>query len=124
MNYRRGFRRVGFIIWIVYAIAVLLLPYLFALHKERQVIESDYAVFRTCPADKVQTCEVELQRSLDQDYRLYNPFSDYRNAGWNLLWVIPVVLLIPPLIVLWSGYGIFKVGRWIADGFEDRPTRI
>jgi hypothetical protein len=41
--------------------------------------------------------------------------------GWHLLWAVPAVLLIPPLMVYGGILLLVKLGRWIVVGFRESP---
>jgi hypothetical protein len=125
MNYRRGFRRIGLVAWILYSAFVLSYPYFDTLRERNNVVASDYAVWRTCPpGDNPGACNAELKSSLDTDYRLYDPISQYKAMGWGLLWMVPVVLLVPPAIFYWMTRGLSSLCRWLVSGFKTPGAQI
>jgi hypothetical protein len=97
MNLHKGFRRAFVVLWVLYGASVVL--YLF------------YPVPRYgfTQATGIYAFTITRWENL------------WTNFGWHLLWAVPVVLLVPPLIV----YGIIrlllKIGWWVARGFRESP---
>jgi hypothetical protein len=124
VNYRRGFRRIGFVVWVVYAAIMLLLPlWLDSRERERaQAFDGD--LYQTCltaardDAARVTACWTDVEHRLAKDSDTYRLGSVYASVGWHLLWVVPCALLLPPLAVYGLVRAIVAVGFWVFQGFR------
>jgi hypothetical protein len=135
MNLRRGFHRVFVIVWALYAAVILLWPFYAAEKATGEAISIAAVEYQLCldararangglyrDADDFKVCEAERQKSLANLHM--GPWMIWKydlgsQLGWNLLWIVPAVILIPPLIV----YGIIrllvKTSQWVAGGFRE-----
>ena len=123
MNYRRGFRRIGFVVWIVYAFGVVAFPLFLAVQQRKDAFSLAQAYYRLCEdapaADGHETCYAQLNATIKKDQELYGVLTLYRD--WNLLWEVPVALFVPPLIIYGCIRGLMALGSWIVGGFRGTP---
>jgi hypothetical protein len=123
MNYKRGFRRIGFVVWIVYALGVIASPLFLAVQQRKDAFSLAQDYYRLCedaPAvDGHETCYAQLNATIKKDQDSYPLFREYRD--WNVLWVAPVAILVPPLMLYGCIRGLIALGSWITGGFRGNP---
>ena len=138
MNYRRGFQRLALVVWVIYALGILTFPFFDARRDHKIAQDADGALESACFADLtshpdatraedvngnpvVDRCWVQFEANLKRDSARYSPLSEYHDLGWHLLWIFPVALVIPPLILYAIIRGLAALGSWIAGGFRETP---
>ena len=123
MSYKRGIRRLLFPFWVVYGIAVLTYPLFEAKHERDQALRFDDAMYSVRDDAARQgmgeqsKCFADLSAQTHHDYEIHSPLSIYRSVGWSLLWVFPVALTVPPLLLYGFARAIWTFVAWVAAGF-------
>jgi hypothetical protein len=132
LDYRRGFRRLFALGWIAYAIMVLVAPfYLVGIARQEamqryadsyvQCIHRNDALQRTewqaQSSALWSQCERERDQIIARERLNHRPTAYYRALGWHAVWVLPLVLFVPPLIVYGLCVGIARVLLWVRNGF-------
>jgi hypothetical protein len=118
----------GFIVWIIYAVAVLTFPFFEAARARDRAFDSDSRLFHICEniakglnKDAHQKCDADLDANLERDAKLHSPLSLYHEIGWHMLWAFPVALTIPPAMLYGIVRGFIAVFSWILAGFSQSP---
>jgi hypothetical protein len=131
MNLRRGFHRVFLISWVLYSAVILLLPFYEAKKQTDSLIDIATVGYFNCIGTRRNQgdsiADVERFCSAKRDEKLKNwgvgPWIVWRGLwlqlGWHSLWVVPVVLLVPPLITYGTIRLIVKTSLWVAKGFRE-----
>ena len=120
MNVRKGFNRIAIILWVLYAVGLLIVYPLYEDIKMRRLAsETSFSWLRSCEAQHLKKCDQDFERREVRDRQLYRIGSFWREwADWNLLWFLPVVIMIPPLIAYGIAFAARKVGAWVYSGFK------
>ncbi len=123
MNYRRGFKRIGFVVWIVYALGIVTFPFFMAVYQRKEATDLAYSYYRLCEdaaaKDGHETCYAQLNSTLQKNQQLYGLLTSYRD--WNVLWAVPVALFVPPAVLYGIVRGFIAVGSWVLRGFRGDP---
>ena len=119
MSLRRGFNRVFVILWAVYVIWIIWYP----IHEEMKMRQAAFdvtgAIYQSClQAHDSSRCWTEYEDGLKRDMELYKIGGIWTENGWNLLWLVPVVLFVPPAAAYGVVLGLVKVGAWVVSGFR------
>lgn len=127
MNYQRGSKRIGLIAWIIYVLFILTFPFFEANRQLKDALALAYSSHSNCVETNLRDlkpiggCDAELKSQSDEDFKVFGPLSIYRSMGWNLLWLVPVMIFVPPLILYGMLRGLIALGSWIVRGFREDP---
>jgi hypothetical protein len=136
MNLHRGFHGLLIILWVLYMGAILLWPFPEAEEQTDTAISVASVAYEKClnaiagrshghiSSDDFRLCEAQRQKALkDMDVGLWMVWKDlWRHSGWHVLWIVPAVLLIPPLIVYGIIWLLVRVSLWVVGGFRESRT--
>ena len=131
MNLHRGFRRVFAVLWVLYGASVVMYPF-YAAEKAMDAAASfSVMTFNSCIGaprnqglsydDQLRVCSAESRHAFDSVGLGTGWKNLWMNLRWHLLWALPVVLLVPPLIVYGVIWLLLKIGLWVARGFRESP---
>ena len=133
MNVQRGFHRIFVILSVLYMVAVALFPF----YEDKKEMDTQLArsisIYRSCMdaarseaqglsivegIAAYKACNDEFDRYTRQSMSVES-WKGIWAEGWRLLWIVPAVLLIPPLIVYGMIRFLVKIGLWAARGFME-----
>jgi hypothetical protein len=119
INLRRGFNRLYAVASVFYAFWIIWYP----LHSNNRGLEVAEEltgrIYRDCldRGEPYSECVKQHDSSWELDYSTYKPGKPWVDFGWHLLWILPCVMLVPPVILYWSVRAFIRIGRWVVNGF-------
>jgi hypothetical protein len=138
MNLRRGFHRVFMVLWVLYVAALLFYPFYSAQVEMRQVFKFEAARYVRCMEERSQHypgssvddnynfCEAERKERIKDVGFWMDWIGLWQILGWHLLWFVPVVIVVLPLIVYGMLYPVIwlvvKTSRWVVEGFRESTS--
>ena len=135
-NYRAWLKRIAVIVWAIYAMGILLLPFWDELRERNRAFERDSASYQVCKSvaaergipEKQIECDSVYHARMDRDDETYRFGSEYRSMGWHAAWAVPAALFTPLLIFFLVVYpailGVVKLVNWLGKGFIPRRGEV
>lgn len=122
MNVRRGLTRIGIILWVFYAGWVAWYPIHDDIRRRQEAYNLTGEVLQGCLryADN-SDCWPKYEQGMKKDKELYPIGSLWTESGWNLLWLLPTALFVPPVVLYGIIWALVKIVLWVASGFR-RPS--
>ena len=110
------------LVWVIYAFAVLLYSFKWEIAERKGFKEDAKFSYERCVDSfrKSQSeCMADYTSELSRINNNYGLGFIWRGFGWGLFIVIPVVLVIPPIIIYGTIWGVVKTFLWVRQGFKN-----
>ena len=115
--FRRGLNRTFFVLWALYFLAFSWS--IFNTYHEYYRKQVDGAYFLHTPCLKpYEECSKELKEKLDTIEEEFSVAALAYDDRWLLAWVVPALLIVPPMLLYGLVLAILKTLAWIARGFQ------
>ena len=114
------------VLWVLYAVAILLYPFYWAEGENEKALERFKVVYGRCLDAHSGYWDYcwERRDTLFKETGGRTTYTDaWSRAGMRVVWMFPVALVVPPLIVYGMANAVvrlvLKTSRWVAEGFRE-----
>jgi hypothetical protein len=123
VNVRKGLNRIFVVLWVVYGVWVIVFPVIGDLREQNAALAITNEAESLCFQDArgFEYCSKQWEAGVARDRESHKIGSSWTQFGWHLLWVVPVALCVPPLLLYGIIYGTVRIVSWIVRGFAAQP---